>query len=75
MTELKHLGVIADGNRRWAKEHGLPKIEGHKEGLNAIERLIDGASDAGIPYLSFYVLRQHTWQKLEMLKQFFYVHR
>ena len=61
MTELKHLGVIADGNRRWAKEHGLPKIEGHKEGLNAIERLIDGASDAGIPYLSFYVFSTENW--------------
>ena len=61
MTKLKHLGVIADGNRRWAKEHGLPKIEGHKEGLNAIERLIDGASDAGIPYLSFYVFSTENW--------------
>lgn len=61
MNNLRHLGVIADGNRRWAKEHGLPKIEGHKEGLNAIERLIDGASDAGIPYLSFYVFSTENW--------------
>lgn len=61
MTGLKHLGIIADGNRRWAKEHGLPKIEGHKEGLNAIERLIDGASDARIPYLSFYVFSTENW--------------
>lgn len=61
MTELKHLGIIADGNRRWAKEQGLPKIEGHKEGLNAIERLIDGASEAGIPYLSFYVFSTENW--------------
>lgn len=61
MTELKHLGIIADGNRRWAKAQGLPTIEGHKEGLNAIERLIDGASEAGIPYLSFYVFSTENW--------------
>ena len=61
MTELKHLGIIADGNRRWAKEQGMPTIEGHKEGLNAIERLIDGASEAGIPYLSFYVFSTENW--------------
>ena len=61
MTKLQHLGIIADGNRRWAKEKNLPKIEGHKEGLNAIERLIDGASEAGIPYLSFYVFSTENW--------------
>ena len=61
MTKLKHLGIIADGNRRWAKEHGLPKIEGHKEGLDAIERLIDGASETGIPYMSFYVFSTENW--------------
>lgn len=58
---LQHLGIIADGNRRWAKENGLPKIEGHKEGLNAIERLINGASEAGIPYVSFYVFSTENW--------------
>ena len=58
---LQHLGIIADGNRRWAKEQGLPKIEGHKEGLNAIERLINGASEAGIPYVSFYVFSTENW--------------
>ena len=46
---IKHLGVIADGNRRWAKEQGLPTIEGHKQGLKAIEKLVDGA--AGFMFL------------------------
>ena len=36
---LTHLGIIADGNRRWAKSQGLPTIEGHKEGLKRIEEL------------------------------------
>ena len=62
---IKHLGIIADGNRRWAKEHGLPSIEGHKNGLKAIERLVNGASDAGIPFVSFYVFSTENWGRSE----------
>ena len=53
--ELKHIGIIADGNRRFAKEHNLPKIEGHRKGFNKIEGLVKAANEAGIPYISFYV--------------------
>ena len=58
---LQHLGIIADGNRRWAKEHGLPKIEGHRQGLKAIERLINGAAEAKIPYITFYTFSTENW--------------
>ena len=58
---LQHLGISADGNRRWAKEHGLPKIEGHRQGLKAIERLIDGAAEAKIPYITFYTFSTENW--------------
>lgn len=58
---LEHLGIIADGNRRWAKEHGLPTIEGHKKGLETIEDLIRAAAKAGIPYISFYVFSTENW--------------
>ncbi len=59
--ELKHLGIIADGNRRWAKARGLPKIEGHRQGLKTIEELIKAAAKAEIPYLSFYVFSTENW--------------
>lgn len=59
--ELRHLGIIADGNRRWAKEHNLPKIEGHKRGLKTIEELVAAAAKAGIPYLTFYVFSTENW--------------
>lgn len=59
--ELKHLGIIADGNRRWAKEKGLPKIEGHRQGLKTIEELIKAAAKAEIPYLTFYVFSTENW--------------
>ena len=62
---IEHLGIIADGNRRWAKEHGLPSIEGHKNGLKAIERLVNGASGAGIPFVSFYVFSTENWGRSE----------
>ncbi len=52
---LNHLGIIADGNRRWARSQNLPIIEGHKKGLEVIELLTDAAAHAGIPYLTFYV--------------------
>lgn len=58
---LTHLGIIADGNRRWAKEHGLPKIEGHRHGVKSIEKLISGAAKAGIPYITFYVFSTENW--------------
>lgn len=58
---LQHLGIIADGNRRWAKEQGLPKIEGHKRGMKAIEELAMAASEAEVPYLTFYVFSTENW--------------
>lgn len=62
---LVHLGIIADGNRRWAKEHGLPKIEGHKRGLKTIETLVAAAAKAKIPYLTFYVFSTENWGREE----------
>ncbi|MDO4612138.1 MAG: polyprenyl diphosphate synthase [Candidatus Saccharibacteria bacterium] len=62
---LRHLGVIADGNRRWAKERGLNALEGHKKGLEAIEALIGAAARHGIPFISFYVFSTENWGRSE----------
>ena len=58
---LQHLGIIADGNRRWAKTQGLPTIEGHKKGLESIKKLVGAASEAGIKYITFYVFSTENW--------------
>lgn len=58
---ITHLGIIADGNRRWAKERGLPTIEGHKKGLDAIEKLVSAAAREKIEYLTFYVFSTENW--------------
>lgn len=62
---LVHLGIIADGNRRWAKSQGLPKIEGHKKGLEVIETLTEAAGQAGVAYLTFYVFSTENWGRSE----------
>ncbi len=62
---LNHLGIIADGNRRWAKSQGLPSIEGHKKGLEVIEKLVGAAAEAGISYLTFYVFSTENWGRSE----------
>ncbi len=62
---INHLGIIADGNRRWAKENGLPKIEGHKRGLKAIETLVAAAAKAEIPFVTFYVFSTENWGREE----------
>ncbi len=58
---LKHLGIIADGNRRWAKSQGLPSIEGHKKGLDSIRELVAAAKDTEIKYITFYVFSIENW--------------
>ena len=58
---LTHLGIIADGNRRWAKANGLPTIEGHKKGLDTIKLLVSAADKAGVKYITFYVFSTENW--------------
>ena len=63
--KLQHLGIIADGNRRWAREKGLPTIEGHKKGLETIEKLVKAAAEAKIKYVTFYVFSTENWGRAE----------
>lgn len=52
-----------DGNRRWAREKGLPEFEGHRRGEERIEPLIDYAIDKGIPYLTFWAFSTENWHR------------
>lgn len=62
---LAHLGIIPDGNRRWAKERGLPTIDGHKRGMDKVEELIEAAADAQIQYITFYIFSTENWSRSE----------
>ena len=60
-----HIGYILDGNRRWARKHGLPTYEGHLAGYNALFDVIEATSDAGIKYISFYTFSTKNWSRAE----------
>ena len=58
-----HIGYILDGNRRWAKKHGLPTYEGHLAGYNALHEVIEATSDAGVKYISLYTFSTQNWTR------------
>lgn len=60
-----HVGYILDGNRRWAKRHGLPTYEGHLAGYNALKDVIEASADAGVKYISFYTWSTENWSRAE----------
>lgn len=59
------LGIIMDGNRRWAKEHNLPTFEGHTKGLGNFDHAARWARDAGIKHLVVYALSTENWNRSE----------
>ena len=61
----QHIGYIVDGNRRWAKTHGLPAYEGHLAGYNAIQDIAKATFDAGVKYVSAYVFSTENWKRSE----------
>lgn len=66
MSEVPtHIGFILDGNRRWARQHGLPTYEGHLAGYNALKEVIATTADAGVRYISFYSFSTQNWNRAE----------
>ena len=49
-----HVAVIMDGNGRWAKERGLPRVEGHRNGVESVRAVVRAAGEVGIKYLTLY---------------------
>ncbi len=59
----KHIGFIIDGNRRWAKEHGLPAYEGHLAGYNTLQELVLDIFKRGVEYISVYSFSTENWKR------------
>jgi len=59
----KHVGYIVDGNRRWAKKHGIPVYEGHLAGYNALKDVAVATIESGVTYMSAYVFSTENWQR------------
>lgn len=58
-----HVGIIMDGNGRWAKQRGLPRIEGHRRGVETVRSIIDAAREFGIKYLTLYAFSVENWKR------------
>ena len=61
----KHIAIIMDGNRRWAKAKGLPVALGHKEGAKTLEKIVRYAKKIGIKYITVYAFSTENWKRTE----------
>lgn len=59
----KHVGYIVDGNRRWAKSHGIPTYEGHLAGYNTLKDVAVATLDEGVEYMSAYIFSTENWKR------------
>ncbi len=61
----KHIAIIMDGNRRWAKARGKPASFGHKEGAKALEKIVRYANKIGLKYITVYAFSTENWKRAE----------
>jgi undecaprenyl diphosphate synthase len=58
-----HVGFIMDGNRRWARQHTIPELDGHLAGYNAMKEVLIAAYDSGIKYVTLYAFSSENWKR------------
>ena len=61
----EHVAVIMDGNGRWAKQRGLPRTAGHKEGLTSAKKIVAQAAALGIKYITLYTFSTENWKRAQ----------
>jgi undecaprenyl diphosphate synthase len=59
----RHIAIIMDGNGRWAKKKGSPRVFGHKNGVSAVRDTVEGAAELGIEYLTLYAFSTENWNR------------
>jgi undecaprenyl diphosphate synthase len=59
----RHVAIIMDGNRRWARARGVPTVEGHRRGLRTLQRIVSAAARSGIEVLTVYAFSEENWQR------------
>ena len=58
-----HIGIIMDGNGRWAKAHGVPRVMGHNAGMQAMKKIVIASSNLGVKYLTVYAFSTENWKR------------
>ncbi|MFC5050350.1 isoprenyl transferase [Rubritalea spongiae] len=61
----EHIAIIMDGNGRWAKQRGLPRIAGHRAGAESVRRTVDACKSLGVKYLTLYAFSSENWNRPE----------
>jgi undecaprenyl diphosphate synthase len=59
----QHVAIIMDGNGRWAKQRGLPRLEGHRRGVETVRAVVDAAREIGIRYITLYAFSVENWKR------------
>jgi undecaprenyl diphosphate synthase len=59
----RHIAVIMDGNGRWAKQHGKPRVFGHKNGVTAVREVTEAAAELGVEYVTLYAFSTENWKR------------
>ncbi|WP_278620984.1 polyprenyl diphosphate synthase, partial [Weissella koreensis] len=59
----KHVAIIMDGNGRWAKAKGLPRVAGHQQGMEGVKKITVAASDLGVKVLTLYAFSTENWKR------------
>lgn|SRR5699024_3139436 len=59
----KHIAIIMDGNGRWAKKRGLPRVAGHKEGMDVVKKIVNTASKHDVEILTLYAFSTENWKR------------
>ncbi len=62
-TPPRHVAIIMDGNGRWAKARGLPRIAGHQRGAESVRRTVEAAGELGIDFLTLYAFSSENWKR------------
>ena len=65
MESKIHVAMIMDGNGRWATGRGLPRIAGHRAGVDTVRRVVEAAPDLGISVLTLYAFSEDNWSRPE----------
>lgn len=60
---INHIAIIMDGNGRWAKQRGLPRISGHKQGAESVREAIEACIENSVPYLTLYAFSSENWSR------------
>src|SRR3954471_2750681 len=59
----RHVAIIMDGNGRWAKQRGFPRIKGHEQGAQAVRECVEGCGELKVEYLTLYAFSAENWQR------------